>query len=94
MNSVSIKGGGGGGGVGGGGWGREEFRPIILENLILRYESNGKARSCPHIFRVVLGPCGQCCPCEASEQKWGKNKANFFWRPKNSALCYLRNLVL
>ena len=21
---------------------------------------------------VVLGPCVQCCPCEASEQKWGQ----------------------
>ena len=29
----------------------------------------GKARTRPDIFRVVLGPYVQYCPCEASEQK-------------------------
>ena len=38
---------------------------------ILRYELKGKARTRPEIFRLVLGPCAQCCPCEASELKWG-----------------------
>ena len=38
------------------------FRPIVFENLILRYD----------MLRVVLGLCVQCCPCEASEQKWGQ----------------------
>ena len=33
------------------------------------YELKGKARTFPDIFRVVLGPCAQCCLCEASEQK-------------------------
>ena len=48
------------------------FRPIILENSILRYELKGKARTRPDGFRVVLSPCAQCCPCEASEKKWGR----------------------
>ena len=39
---------------------------------ILRYELKGKARTRPDIFSLVLGPCAQCCPCEASEQKWGQ----------------------
>ena len=38
---------------------------IFLETLVLRYEFQGKARTRPDIFRVVLGPC-------ASEQKWGQ----------------------
>ena len=25
-----------------------------------------------HNLRVVLGPCMQCCPCEASEEKMGQ----------------------
>ena len=54
-----FKGGGGGGGV----------RPIILETLIMRYGLKGKARTRPNFFRVVLGPCAQFYPCEASEQK-------------------------
>ena len=44
---------------------------------ILRYELIGKARTCPDIFMLVFGPCAQCCPCEASEQKLGK-------RPKST----------
>ena len=39
---------------------------------ILRYELKGKARTRPEIYRVVLGPCALCCPCEASDQKWGQ----------------------
>ena len=46
------------------------FRPIILEKSILRYGLKRKDMS--RLFRVVLGPCAQCCPCEASEQKWGQ----------------------
>ena len=45
------------------------FKPIILETLILRYELKGKARTRSEIFRVVLGPCAQFYPREASEQK-------------------------
>ena len=45
------------------------FRPMIFENLILRYELKGKARTRPDIFRVVLGPCAHCCLFEAPEQK-------------------------
>ena len=59
-----IKGGGGGGGGG--------LRPLILEILIMRYGLKGKARSRPDFFRLVLGPCAQFYPCEASEQKWGR----------------------
>ena len=55
-----IKGGGGGGGV----------RPIIKENLFLKCELKGTARTRTDILRVVLGPCAQCCPCESSKQKW------------------------
>ena len=58
---VHIKGGGGGG-----------FRPIILETLIMRYGFKGKARTRLDFFRVVLGPCAQFYPREASEQKWGQ----------------------
>ena len=66
-------GGGGGGGLGGvGGW----FRPIILENSILRYELKEKARIRPNFFRMVLGSCAQFCACEASEQKWGQKPKN------------------
>ena len=49
------------------------FRPIILETLVLRYELKGKARTRPDIFRVVLGPCAQFYPWEASEQKMKPN---------------------
>ena len=48
------------------------FRLIILEFLILRYELKGKARTRPNFLRVVLGPCAQFYPCEASEQKWNQ----------------------
>ena len=49
------------------------FRPIILETFIMRYGLKGKARTRPDFFRVVLGPCAQFYPCEASEQKWGQH---------------------
>ena len=39
---------------------------------ILRYELKGKARTRQDIFRLVLGPYAQFCPCEASEQKFGQ----------------------
>ena len=32
----------------------------------------GKARTHPDIFRMVLGPCAQFYPFEASEQKWSQ----------------------
>ena len=44
-------------------------RLLNLENSILRYGLRGKIRTRPDILGVVLGPCAQCCPCEASEQK-------------------------
>ena len=44
----------------------------------LRYELKGKARTRPDILRLVLVPCAQRCPCEASEQKWGQ-------KPKSSS---------
>ena len=44
---------------------------------ILRYELKGKARTRPDIFRLVLGPCAQCCPCEASELKIGPKTVIF-----------------
>ena len=39
----------------------------------MRYGLKGKARTRPDFFRVVLGPCAEFYPCEASEQKWGLN---------------------
>ena len=33
-----------------------QFKPLILEILILRYELKGKASKRSEIFRVVLGP--------------------------------------
>ena len=54
------------------GGGGEGFRPIILETLIMRYGLKGKARTRPDFFRLVLGPCAQFYPFEASEQKWGQ----------------------
>ena len=41
--------------------------------LIMRYGLKGKARTRPNFFRVLLGPCAQFSPCEASEQKMGPN---------------------
>ena len=32
------------------------------------------ARTCTNNFRVVLGPCAQYCPSEASEQKMGQKQ--------------------
>ena len=48
------------------------FRPIILETLIMRYGLKGKGMTRPDFFKVVLGPCAQFYPCEASEQKLGQ----------------------
>ena len=38
----------------------------------MRYGLKGKARTRPDFFRLVLGPCAQFYPLEASEQKWGQ----------------------
>ena len=38
----------------------------------MRYGLKGKARTRPEFFRLVLGPCAQFYPFEASEQKWGQ----------------------
>ena len=43
--------------------------PIILETLIMIYGLKGKARTRPDFLKLVLGPCAQFYPCEASEQK-------------------------
>ena len=39
----------------------------------MRYGLKGKARIRPDYFRLVLGPCAQFYPCEASETKMGPN---------------------
>ena len=44
-------------------------RLLTLEKMILSYDLEGKARTHPDIFRVVLSPYMQYCPCEASKQK-------------------------
>ena len=38
----------------------------------MRYGLKGKATTRPDSFRLVLGPCAQFYPFEASEQKWGQ----------------------
>ena len=57
--------------------------------IILRYELKGKARTRPDIFRLVLGPCAQCCPCEASEQKMGSKTKNLRINYRDKALTVL-----
>ena len=47
---------------------------------ILRYELKGKAGPRHDIFR--LGPCAQCCPCEASEQKLAQKPKYIPWEIK------------
>ena len=42
----------------------------------MSYGLKGKARTRPDFFRVVLGPCAQFYPCEASEQKRGAKHQN------------------
>ena len=64
------------------------FRPIILEKSILRYELKRKDMS--RLFRVVLGPCAQCCRCEASEQKWGQKPKS---TPKEIELWKCHHLI-
>ena len=39
--------------------------------------NRGEARTRPDILRVVLGPCAQYYPCEASVQKWGQKPGDF-----------------
>ena len=53
---------------------------------ILRYELKGKARTRHDIFRLVLGPCAQCCPCEASEQKLVQKPKSTIFLEKTSNL--------
>ena len=76
------------------------FRPLNLENSILRYGLRGKARTRPDILGVVLGPCAQYCPCEASEQKMGPktkvqtkgNRVNcLIW---TTLVCFLINIII
>ena len=38
----------------------------------MRYGLKEKAETRPDFLMVVLGPCAQFYPCEASEQKWGQ----------------------
>ena len=59
----SIKGGGGGGGV--------QAYNFGNFNCEIRVEGEGQDTS-RIFFMVVLGPCAQFYPCEASEQKWGQ----------------------
>ena len=40
----------------------------------MRYGLKGKARTRPDFERVVLGPCAQFYPCEASEQNGAKHQ--------------------
>ena len=50
------------------------FRTFNFENTISTYGLGLMAWTCTNNFRVVLGPCAQYCPSEASEQKWVKNR--------------------
>ena len=53
-----------------------------MENSILRYGLKRKDTS--RLFCVVLGPSAQCCPCEATEQKWSQKPKS---TPKEIKLC-------
>ena len=62
---------------------RHDFRVVVgvqayhfgkFDFSILSYELKRKARTHPYIFMVVLDKCAQCCPREASKQKWGINQ--------------------
>ena len=48
------------------------YRPFTFENIILSYGLRWWPGNVPTTLYVVLGPCAQCCPCEASEQKMGQ----------------------
>ena len=63
----------------------------ILATFILKYELTGKAGRRPDIFRVVLCPCAEFYPCEASEQKWGKTLKS---KPKELAARALVQIFL
>ena len=58
----------------------------------MRYGLKGKARTRPDLIRLVLGPCAQFYPYEASEQKMGPNTKiltkidrALIWTPFDSA---------
>ena len=48
------------------------FRPFNFENTISTYGWGVVAWTCTNNLRVVLGPCVQYCPSEASEQRMGQ----------------------
>ena len=49
---------------------------LLLVDNLLRFRGGGGGGGVggEGILKVVLGPCVQYCPCEASEQNRGKNK--------------------
>ena len=51
---------------------RGGFRPFNFENTISTYGLGVVALTCTNNFMVVLGPCAQYCPSEASEQRMGQ----------------------
>ena len=54
----------------------------------MTYGLKGKARTRPDFLRVVLGPCAQFYPCEASEQNTKiltKRDRALVWTPFNSS---------
>ena len=54
---------------GGGGGGVQTYN---FGNFDYEIRVEGKARTRPQFFRLVLGPFAQFYPFEASEQKWGQ----------------------
>ena len=59
-------------------------------NKKVQYEIRieGEGQDTPRLFRVVLGPCAQFYPCEASEQKWGQTPKYY---PKNFGQIFTQN---
>ena len=71
------------------------LRGFTPEDMISSYELEVMARTCTSILKSVLGPCAQCCPCKALEQKRpkiSKPKRKEMSRP-NFCLSYGTNLA-
>ena len=53
------------------GWGVQAYH---FEKKDFELGDGGEGQDTSRIVTVVLGPYVQYCPCEASEQNWGKNQ--------------------
>ena len=67
-------------------------------STILNYGFGMMAWTCTHNLKEVLGPCAQCCPCEALEQKMGQ-KPTAKWKEitrcfKHHSICFDELIIL